>query len=139
LRNLQVEPVVSHFQARYSNNWWQLDLSSADLKDLPTWPDWIEPQKGRPQLMLYRVVDDRRGVAYQEYHAAYGEDVEASSRFLFRAISPEEIGDFPFQGIPLMINMDSGSAQFARINKVFSSTVEGKDVMEAIRGLLHSS
>ena len=32
--------------------------------------------------MLYSVVDDRSGVAYQEYHGVYGEDVEAALRLL---------------------------------------------------------
>ncbi len=121
LMSLQVEPVVTHFQARYSNECWQLDLSPSDLKDLPIWPDWIDPQHGRPQLMLYSVVDDRSGVAYQEYHATYGEDVEAVLRFLFRAMSPKEIEGFPFQGIPLMIYMDSGS--IAR-SQVFQRVME---------------
>jgi len=58
--------------------------------------------------MLYSVVDDRSGTAYQEYHCVYGEDVESALRFLFRAMSPKGIADFPFQGIPAMIYMDNG-------------------------------
>ncbi|AHJ28327.1 putative integrase protein [Nodularia spumigena CCY9414] len=34
--------------------------------------------------MLYSVVDDRSGVAYQEYHEVYGEDVRATLKFLSR-------------------------------------------------------
>jgi hypothetical protein len=34
------------------------------------------------QQMLFSVVDDRSGVAYQEYRCVYGEDVEAALRFL---------------------------------------------------------
>jgi hypothetical protein len=108
LRSLEVEPVATRFQAKHSNECWQFDLSPSDLKDLPTWPEWIDPRQGRAQLMLYSVVDDRSGVAYQEYHAVYGEDVEAALRFLFQAMSPKEIEGFPFQGIPEMIYMDNG-------------------------------
>lgn len=37
--------MVTHFQPRHSNDCWQLDLSPSDLKDLLTWPDWINPQR----------------------------------------------------------------------------------------------
>jgi len=70
------------------------------------------------------VVDDRSGVAYQEYRCVYGEDVEAALRFLFNAMSPKpaaagsDDGD-PFQGIPAMIYLDNGpvakSAVFKRV------------------------
>ena len=72
-----------------------------------------------PTLIIYSVVDDRSGVAYQEYHGVYGEDVEAALRFLFNAMAPkpEEDGS-PFQGIPAVIYMDNGpiekSAVFRR-------------------------
>jgi hypothetical protein len=36
--------------------------------------------------MLFSVVDDRSGLAYQEYRCVYGEDVEAGLRFLFNAM-----------------------------------------------------
>jgi hypothetical protein len=58
--------------------------------------------------MLYSVVDDRSGVCYQEYHGVYGEDVEAALRFMFAAMSPKSVADFPFQGIPQMLYMDNG-------------------------------
>ena len=56
--------------------------------------------KGRPTLMLYSVVDDRSGVAYQEYHCAYGEEVEAALQFLFNAMAPKADERFPFCGRP---------------------------------------
>ena len=136
LRSLDIEPVASRFQAKHSNECWQFDLSPSDLKDLPTWPDWIDARQGKPQLMLYSVVDDRSGVAYQEYHATYGEDVEAALRFLFQAMSPKEIEGFPFQGIPQMIYMDNGpigkSQVFQRVMdllgvKVRTHLPRGKD------------
>ena len=58
--------------------------------------------------MLFSVVDDRSGVAYQEYRCVYGEDMEAALRFLFNAMAPKQIDGFPFQGIPKMIYLDHG-------------------------------
>ncbi len=68
----------------------------------------MQEGRGRPLLMLYSVVDDRSGVAYQEYHGVYGEDVEAALRFLFAAMAPKDTEAFPFQGIPHMLYMDNG-------------------------------
>jgi hypothetical protein len=98
--SLDIEPTAVRFQAKYSNDCWQFDLSPSDLKELPEWPSWIPQKKSKPTLMLYSVVDDRSGVAYQQYHAVYGEDVEAALRFLYRAMSDKKIEGFPFQGIP---------------------------------------
>lgn len=106
--SLNVEPGVTRFQAKHSNECWQFDLSPSDLKSLPEWPPWIEERKGRPKLMLYSVVDDRSGVAYQEYHVVYGEDVETALRFLYKAMALKNIDGFPFQGIPEMIYADNG-------------------------------
>lgn len=106
--SLFVEETVRRFEAKHSNECWQFDLSQSDLKDIPEWPDHMDPKKGKPILMLYSVVDDRSGVAYQEYHAVYGEDVEAALRFLFKAMSAKNIDGFPFQGIPQMIYTDNG-------------------------------
>ncbi len=58
--------------------------------------------------MLFSVVDDRSGVAYQEYRCVFGEDVETALRFLFNAMAPKQIEGFPFQGIPKMIYLDNG-------------------------------
>jgi hypothetical protein len=71
--------------------------------------------------MLYSVVDDRSGVAYQEYHEVYGEDVGAALRFLFAAMSAKKEETFPFQGIPKMLYMDNGPiARSSVFNKVMS-------------------
>ncbi|MCP4338779.1 MAG: transposase family protein [Desulfobulbaceae bacterium] len=106
--SLMVAHVSVRFQAKHSNDCWQFDLSPYDLKQMPEWPAWVETRKGRPTLMLYSVVDDLSGVAYQEYHVVYGEDVEAALRFLYRAMAAKEIEGFPFQGIPSMIYTDNG-------------------------------
>jgi hypothetical protein len=69
--------------------------------------------------MLYSVVDDRSGTAYQEYHGVYGEDVEAALRFLFNAMAPKSLDDFPMQGRPRLLYMDNGPiARSLVFNKV---------------------
>lgn len=115
LRALSIEPVVTRFEAKHSNECWHFDLSPSDLKTLEEWPEWISKKDGRPLLMLYSVVDDRSGVAYQEYHVVYGEDVEAALKFLYKVMSPKNIEGFPFQGIPAMIYMDNGPIGKSRI------------------------
>src|SRR5215469_372179 len=78
---LRRQPAAVRFQAEHSNDCWQFDLSPSDLKEIRE-PLWLQPNKGAPTLMLFSVVDDRSGVAYQEYRCVYGEDVGAALRFL---------------------------------------------------------
>ena len=101
------QPVAVRFQAEHSNDCWQFDLSPSDLKQIKE-PLWVRPDRGAPTLMLFSIVDDRSGVAYQEYHCVYGEDVEAALRFLFNAMAPKPIEGFAFQGIPAMLYLDNG-------------------------------
>jgi hypothetical protein len=94
-------------------------MSPSDLKQLAT-PPWIDPDRsGAPTLMLFSVVDDRSGVAYQEYRCVYGEDVEAALSFLFAAMSRKADETDPFQGIPAVLYLDNGpvakSAVFKRV------------------------
>jgi hypothetical protein len=80
-------------------------------------------RQGAPTLMLFSVVDDRSGVAYQEYRCVYGEDAETALRFLFNAmalkVSAEQSESDAFQGIPDTIHLDNGpvakSAVFKRV------------------------
>jgi hypothetical protein len=104
---LRRPPPAVRFQALQSNDCWHFDRSPSDLKHVKS-PAWIRVDRGQPLLMLYSVVDDRSGVAYQEYHGVYGEDVEAALRFLFAAMAPKPVDDFPFQGIPSMLYLDNG-------------------------------
>ena len=104
---LRRPPPAVRFQARYSNACWHFDLSPSDLKHVKA-PAWVQEGRGHPLLMLYSVVDERSGVAYQEYHGVYGEDVEAALRFLFAAMTPKPHADFPLQGRPEMLYMDNG-------------------------------
>lgn len=115
------ESPAARFQAEFSSQCWQFDLSPSDLKHLEKPPAWVEPGRGNPTLMLYSVVDDRSGVCYQEYHCVYGEDTEAALRFLFNAMSAKSLAGFPLQGIPEMIYMDNGPISR---NRVFLNVME---------------
>ena len=111
---LSRQPPAVRFEAEYSNQCWHFDLSSSDLKRLKNAVE-LEPGRGKPLLMLYSVVDDRSGVAYQEYHEVYGEDVGAALKFLFNAMSAKDHQEFPFQGIPNMIYLDNGPIARSRV------------------------
>ena len=106
-RRLRREPPAVRFQAQQSNELWQFDISPSDLKHLKS-PAWVDEAKGQPTLMLYSIVDDRSGVAYQEYHCTYGESVEAALQFLFNAMTPKIDPRFPFGGRPIALYMDNG-------------------------------
>ena len=86
----------------------------SDLKHVKE-PLWLNKDRGAPTLMIYSVVDDRSGVAYQEYHCVYGEDVEAALRFLFAAMSPKKDAQFVLQGIPSKLYCDAGPIARNRI------------------------
>ncbi|WP_200893061.1 DDE-type integrase/transposase/recombinase [Pseudomonas amygdali] len=111
---LSRQPPAVRFQAERSNDCWQFDLSPSDLKHIAK-PEWIDPSKGEPTLMLFSVVDDRSGVAYQEYHCVYGEDAESALRFLFNAMAAKTDPTFPFQGRPKMIYLDNGPVAKRRV------------------------
>ncbi|MDC8756912.1 IS481 family transposase [Janthinobacterium fluminis] len=108
------EPPAVRFQAEHSNDCWQFDMSPSDLKHIDK-PDWIDPSKGVPTLMLFSVVDDRSGVGYQEYQCVYGEDAESALRFLFNAMAAKADSAFPFQGRPKMIYLDNGPVAKSRV------------------------
>ncbi len=91
-------PVAVRFQARRSNELWQFDLSPSDLKQVAA-PLWSEPGRGAPTLMLYSVVDDRSGVAYQEYRCVYGEDVEGGSVVIGSTTTAAD-GSFSIRNVP---------------------------------------
>lgn len=98
-------PAAVRFEARHSNELWQFDMSPSDLKEIEQ-PEWIEPGRGMPTLMLYSVIDDRSGVAYQEYRCVYGEDAESALRFLFNAMTPKQ--ETLLHGRPKGLYLDNG-------------------------------
>lgn len=108
------EPPAVRFQAEHSNDCWQFDISPSDLKHIDK-PDWIDPARGEPTLMLFSVVDDRSGVGFQEYRCVYGEDAESALRFLFNAMAPKREAEFPFQGRPMLIYLDNGPVAKSRV------------------------
>ena len=113
------EPPAVRFQAERANRLWHFDMSPSDLKQLKS-PPWIDPDRqGAPTLMLFSVVDDRSGVAYQEYRCVYGEDAESALRFLFNAMNVKADRANPFHGIPDALYLDGGpvakSAVFRRV------------------------
>ena len=108
------QPPAVRFEAEQSNECWQFDMSPSDLKHIET-PDWIDPSKGTPTLMLFSVVDDRSGVSYMEYRCVYGEDAESALRFLFNAMAPKADPAFPFQGRPALIYLDNGPVAKSRV------------------------
>lgn len=118
------EPPAVRFQAEYSNDCWQFDMSPSDLKHIDK-PAWIDPKKGEPTLMLFSVVDDRSGVCYQEYQCVYGEDAESALRFLFNAMAAKADAAFPFQGRPKMIYLDNGPVAKSR---VFQNVMQALDI-----------
>lgn len=101
-------PAAVRFEARTSNSLWQFDVSPSDLKEIEQ-PVWIDPdRKGLPVPMLFSVVDDRSGAAYQEYRCVYGEDAESGLRFLFNAMASKDEGKQALQGIPEALYLDNG-------------------------------
>lgn len=111
---LNRQPPAVRFEAEYSNDCWQFDMSPSDLKHIEK-PDWVDPDKGTPTLMLFSVVDDRSGVNYAEYRCVYGEDAESALRFLFHAMAPKADPSFPFQGRPKLIYLDNGPVAKSRV------------------------
>jgi hypothetical protein len=130
------EPPAVRFQAEHSNALWQFDISPSDLKQIER-PSWVDERRERPPtLMLFSVVDDRSGVAYQEYHCTYGEDAETALRFLFNAMAPKTDEGLTLCGRPLALYMDPGpvrhSAVFQRVMhlldiEVINHMPKGKD------------
>jgi hypothetical protein len=108
------QPPAVRFQAENSNDCWHFDLSPSDLKQIKQ-PNWVQPGRGNPQLMLYSVVDDRSGTCYMEYRCVYGEDAETALRFLFNAMSSKALDGFSFQGIPMMLYTDNGPIAKSRV------------------------
>ncbi len=129
------EPPAVRFQARHSNALWQFDISPSDLKQIKA-PPWIDDTRGPPTLMLFSVVDDRSGAAYQEYRCAYGEEAQLALQFLFNAMAPKADDRVRLQGRPLALYVDSGpvsrSAVFQRVMRylhieVLTHLPKGKD------------
>jgi len=93
------EPPAVRFQAEYSNDCWQFDMSPSDLKHIDK-PEWIDPAKGQPTLMLFSSVDDRSGVCYQEYRCVYAKMPNRPCAFCSMPWQPKPMPGFPFKAAP---------------------------------------
>ena len=118
------ERAAVRFQAEHSNECWQFDITTSDLKHIEA-PTWVDPARGEPTLAIFSVVDDRSGAAYLEYRCIYGEDAESALRFLFNAMAPKADPAFAFQGRPKMLYLDNGPVARSR---VFQNVMSALDI-----------
>lgn len=100
--NLHLQPPIVRFQAAHSNDCWQFDFSSSDLKKL------TDRSGNTYNLKLITLTDDRSGFLFGKYGALAGEDATAALEFFFLAMAPKPDKSVPFQGIPKLIYMDNG-------------------------------
>lgn len=101
-------PAAVRFEAKHGNALWQFDVSHSDLKEIEQ-PGWVDPLRRSPPVpMLFSVVDDRSGTAFQQYRCVHGEDVESGLRFLFDAMA-SKAGETPrLHGVPDALYLDNG-------------------------------
>lgn len=98
------EPTVNHFEASYSNQCWQLDITPSELHRLPS-QDRNDPR----QLMVYSVIDDKSGLTFSQYYLAEGEDTLTALDFLYHAFSKMMEDQPELYGIPDFIYTDNAS------------------------------
>ncbi len=98
------EPTVNHFEASYSNQCWQLDITPSELHRLPSQhPD--DPRR----VFSFSVIDDKSGLTYSRYYLAEGEDTLTVLDFLYHAFL-KTTGDKPeLYGLPDFIYTDNAS------------------------------
>jgi hypothetical protein len=102
--DILTEPTVNHFEAFYSNQCWQLDITPSELYRLPS-QQANDPRK----LMVYSVIDDKSGLTYSRYYLAEGEDTLTALDFLYHAFSKIKTEGPELCGIPDFIYTDNGS------------------------------
>ena len=108
-----LEPVVTRFEAQYSNECWQFDFTPSNLKRL---------SDADKNLFIANAVDDKSGVGFSKYIQTDGEDAMTSLMFLFDAMSNKnEPKNNQLQGIPKYIYTDNGA--FAR-SKIFNRALQ---------------
>lgn len=102
--DILTEPTVNHFEASYSNQCWQLDITPSELHRLPSQhPD--DPRR----LFSFSVIDDKSGLTYSRYYLAEGEDTLTALDFLYHAFSKMTDDDIELYGIPDFIYTDNAS------------------------------
>ena len=96
-----IEPVVTHFEAEYSNECWQFDFTPSDLKKI----NFIS---GNEKLLLAIFVDDASGAVSGEYVITPGESAIVALSVLYNATSGNNTEHF-IKGIPESMYVDNGS------------------------------
>lgn len=108
--DILAEPAVNHFEAAYSNQCWQLDITPSEVHRLPSQhPD--DPRR----LMVYSVIDDKSGLIYSRYYLAEGEDTLTALDFLYHAFSKMAHEEPELYGIPDFIYTDNASFVKSRL------------------------
>lgn len=108
--DILAEPTVNHFEAAYSNQCWQLDITPSEVHHLLSQhPD--DPRR----LMIYSVIDDKSGLIYSRYYLAEGEDTLTALDFLYHAFSKMANDEPELYGIPDFIYTDNASFVKSRL------------------------
>ena len=102
--DILAEPTVNHFEAAYSNQCWQLDITPSELHRLPS-----QHQDDPRRLMAYSVIDDKSGLTYSRYYLSEGEDTLTVLDFLYHAFAKMTELETELYGIPDFIYTDNAS------------------------------
>lgn len=110
------EPTFTHFEASYSNQCWQLDITPSELHRLPS------QHKDDPRrVFVFSVIDDKSGLSYSRYYLAEGEDTLTSLDFLYNAFAKLTNNKNELHGLPTFIYTDNASfVKSALFNRVMS-------------------
>lgn len=104
------EPTVNHFEAYYSNQCWQMDITPSELHRLPS----QHPEDPR-RIFSFSVIDDKSGLTYSRYYLAEGEDTLTALDFLYHAFSKMTEDGIELHGIPDFIYTDNASFVKSRL------------------------
>ena len=108
-----IEPIVSRFEAQYSNECWQFDFTPSNLKRL---------NNSDTGLFLANILDDKSGIVFSKYIETDGEGAMSTLLFLFDAMKDKDSCKTNYlQGIPKYIYTDNGA--FAK-SKIFKRALQ---------------
>ena len=108
--HILAEPTVNHFEASYSNQCWQFDITPSELHRLPS----QHPEDPR-RLFVFSVIDDKSGLSYSRYYLAEGEDTLTALDFLYHAFAKMTEEQPELYGIPDFIYTDNASFVKSRL------------------------
>ena len=104
------EPAVNHFEASYSNQCWQLDITPSELYRFSS-----QSANDPRRVMAYSVIDDKSGLVYSRYYLTEGEDTLTALDFLYHAFSKMTGEETELYGIPDFIYTDNASFVKSRL------------------------